>query len=100
MRTVRLSSRSKSTLKAAVLAVVPIVWASVPISFLERAPQVCLWRRMGLYCWGCGMTRAIASTLRGDWTRAWDYNHLSLIVVPLLTYLWFKELRRNLPRRV
>jgi hypothetical protein len=46
------------------------------------------------------MTRAIASALRGDWTRAWDYNHLSLIVVPLLTYLWFKELRRILPRRV
>jgi len=100
MRTVSLSSRSKSTLKAAVLAIVPIVWASVPISFLERAPQVCLLRRMGLYCWGCGMMRAIASVLRGDWTRAWDYNHLSLIVVPLLTYLWFKELRRSLPRRV
>jgi hypothetical protein len=100
MRVVSLSSRSKSTLKGVVLAIVPIVWASVPISFLERAPQVCLWKRMGLYCWGCGMTRAIASALRGDWTRAWDYNHLSVIVVPLLAYLWLRELRRTLSARV
>jgi hypothetical protein len=40
------------------------------------------------------MTRATASALRGDWRGAWRYNRLSVIVVPLLAFLWVRALYR------
>ncbi|HEY3054619.1 MAG TPA: DUF2752 domain-containing protein [Thermoanaerobaculia bacterium] len=98
MRTDSPSSKSEGIVRLAFLIVVPLVWALVPISLLERAPRVCLLRRMGLPCWGCGMTRAIASALRGDWQGAWRYNRLSVIVGPLLAYLWSRALIRDIER--
>jgi hypothetical protein len=44
------------------------------------------------------MTRAIASALRGDWQGAWRYNRLSVIVGPLLAYLWSRALIRDIER--
>ena len=45
-------------------------------------PSLCLFHRLtGLECPGCGMTRAFARLLQGDWRGAWAYNPWSL---PLL----------------
>jgi len=94
MPKVNRSSKSSDPLNAlgiAALAAIPIVAGLVPISFLERMPAVCLLRRMGIPCWGCGMTRAVASAARGDLRRAWKYNKLSPIVVPILAWLWWRQ---------
>lgn len=98
MRTGSHSSRNERIARTVLLAAIPVVWASVPISLLERSPRVCLLRRLGVPCWGCGMTRAIASALRGDWRGAWRYNRLSVIVAPLLAFLWAREIYRDIAR--
>ena len=81
-------------LRIAALAALPVVAATIPMSWLERMPAVCLLRRMGIPCWGCGMTRAVASAARGDIGRAWRYNKLSAIVVPILATLWWKRVSK------
>ena len=79
-----------------VLIAVPLLAALVPMSWLEGAPGVCLIKRVtGRPCWGCGMTRAIASLLRGRFRQAVRYNPRVVIVGPLLGYLWLKELRKR-----
>jgi Protein of unknown function (DUF2752) len=79
-----------------VLIAVPLLAALVPMSWLERAPEVCLIKRVtGRPCWGCGMTRAIASLLRGRFRKAVRYNPRVVIVGPLLGYLWLKELGKR-----
>ncbi len=99
MRTDSRSSRSERSAlvrvtKAAGLFAVPMILAAVPLSTLEKAPSVCLARRLGIPCWGCGMTRAVASVLRFDWRRAWRYNPRVVVVAPILAYLWAREIRR------
>lgn len=42
----------------------------------------------GHQCWGCGLTRAFAALSRFEFRQAWDYNHLIVIVVPLLMWVW------------
>lgn len=42
----------------------------------------------GLYCPGCGMTRATHSILRLDFYQALRYNILPFIIGPLLVYFW------------
>jgi hypothetical protein len=79
-----------------VLIAVPLLAALVPMSWLERAPEVCLVKRLtGRPCWGCGMTRAMASLLRGRLRQAIRYNPRVMIVGPLLGYLWLKELGKR-----
>src|ERR1700686_377389 len=80
----------------AVLIAIPLLGALVPISWLERAPGLCLFKRVtGRPCWGCGMTRAIALLLRGRVRKAIRQNPRVMIVGPLLGYLWLKELGRS-----
>jgi hypothetical protein len=39
---------------------------------------------------GCGMTRAVLSAIRFDFSSACHYNKLVVIIMPVLTYLWLK----------
>ncbi|GAC1402823.1 MAG: hypothetical protein NVSMB68_16540 [Thermoanaerobaculia bacterium] len=82
----------------AALAALPVVIGSIPMSLFERMPKVCLLRRVGIPCWGCGMTRAVASAARADFRGSWRYNRLSVIVVPMLAFLWARRIAREIAR--
>ncbi len=48
----------------------------------------CLFTKMtGTECLGCGMTRATMSMIKFDFERAWHFNKLSFVVIPLLITL-------------
>ena len=93
------SRNSASALRIAALAAVPVLLGSIPMSQFERLPKVCVLRRMGIPCWGCGMTRAVASASRADFRAAWRYNRLSAVVVPILGFLWWRRISREIERR-
>ena len=42
----------------------------------------------GLYCPGCGMTRALHSVIHGDIIRAFQFNALLVVVLPILMYFY------------
>ena len=92
MPTASRSGNPDRILLAALIAA-PILAAWLPLAALERAPSVCLVRRIGVECWGCGMTRAVASAARGDFDRAWEYNPRVVVVAPLLAFIWARSLR-------
>lgn len=52
----------------------------------------CLFRAMtGYLCPGCGMTRAALAILEGNFAKAWQYNPLSLTLLPIFAiYLLYK----------
>lgn len=54
-------------------------------------------RVTGLYCPGCGMTRAIHSILRFDFAQAIRFNALSLII-PALYILYYISRRKDLEK--
>ncbi|WP_309122278.1 DUF2752 domain-containing protein [Paenibacillus sp.] len=51
----------------------------------------------GLYCPGCGMTRAALSLLEGDLPQAFRYNALAFGLLPLL-FVYFLANRRGMRR--
>lgn len=57
----------------------------------------CLFRKItGYMCPGCGMTHAIASILTGDIKAAWNYNELSITIVPIVClYLLYRVVREK-----
>ncbi len=42
----------------------------------------------GLYCPGCGMTRAVGNIVRGDILRATRFNAMLMLALPVLIYLY------------
>lgn len=83
------------------LALLPV---GVVLTLLWRYPPgtVSFWPRCqiqkltGLYCPGCGMTRALARLVRGDVLGSLSYNVLLIPFVCLLVALFFSaRLRQN-----
>ncbi|MBN8702157.1 MAG: DUF2752 domain-containing protein [Bacteroidetes bacterium] len=78
-----------------VLLSIPFVLFYLPSTFFDNGQTICL--SVLLFdqtCIGCGMTRAVQHLIHFDFSTAFDYNKLSVIVFPVLIYLWIKEIKR------
>jgi hypothetical protein len=83
----------------------PVVFALIPTSRIEAAPPLCLSRLLfGVPCPGCGMTRAFSCALHGRFRRALRHNNRVVLVLPLLSYVWWRAIAnewqryRDMPR--
>ena len=79
------------------LALLVVLYA-IPIEWITRGgPTICLFKNLfGRECYGCGMTRAVFSLLHFDFSGAYAYNKLVIIVAPILAYLYIKEVVRTI----
>lgn len=59
----------------------------IPTPILTGLAGCWLHHLTGLYCAGCGATRAVVALLHGDWQAAIGYNALVSVVVPLAAAL-------------
>lgn len=51
----------------------------------------------GYKCPGCGMTRALSEVWNGNYLHAWEYNALSITVLPIVCiYLLYRSIRENI----
>jgi hypothetical protein len=80
---------------------VPAILLLLPADFFDEGQSVCVSKvLLDIECYGCGMTRAIMHMIHFDFAEAYSYNKLSLIVFPLLAYIWtssfFQDLRKLL----
>jgi len=41
-------------------------------------------------CPGCGTVRAVSCALHGDLFGALDHNHMVVVVLPLLVWIWVR----------
>lgn len=68
-----------------VLFLVIIVYGLSYLNTRYGIGLVCMFNKItGLYCSGCGMTRAVFSMLRLDFYQAFRYNAFSIILVPII----------------
>ncbi len=49
-------------------------------------------------CLGCGITRAIQHAIHFDFTIAWHYNKLVVLVLPVVILLWLNEIKKSLKK--
>lgn len=54
---------------------------------------ICLWKNIfHTNCLGCGMTRAFYALCNFDFNNAWHYNSRIYIILPILFYVWIREI--------
>ncbi|MDD3726535.1 MAG: DUF2752 domain-containing protein [Candidatus Ratteibacteria bacterium] len=79
--------------------VFPVVLFFIPLSSLYNLPSICLYKNLfGIECPGCGMTRAVLSIIHLKFSEALTYNRLVIVVFPLMAYMFFKNLFRDIKR--
>lgn len=72
---------------------------AIPDALLRVGPPCLISAIFGELCWGCGITRAALAFLQGDLAAAWGHNRLSVVVMPLLFWLYIRHLRMIWSRR-
>ncbi|HEX7413948.1 MAG TPA: DUF2752 domain-containing protein [Bacteroidia bacterium] len=74
------------------LLVFPLVLLLLPANFFDTGQSFCLSKLMlDQECPGCGITRGIQHLIHLDFKEAYSFNKLSFIVLPVLVFVWFKE---------
>lgn len=82
--------------RAITVGLLPAFVYLIPLEWLfDEGHTLCLFHNLtGQECWGCGMTRALASVAYLDFEAAWGYNRAVVVVAPLLLYIWLKWILR------
>ena len=78
------------------LILVPIVLVVLPAGFFDNGNSICL--SVFLFdreCYACGMTRAIQHLIHFDFSTGYEYNKLSVFVLPLLILSYIAELMKT-----
>lgn len=71
----------------------PFILILLPTDFFDRGNSICLSKTLAGYeCYACGLTRGVMHFIHFEFQKAWEFNKLSFIVVPLLFPLWVKAL--------
>ena len=77
----------------AVIIIAPIVLLFLPASFFDKGESICLSVLLaGIECYACGMTKAVMHFIHLEFAKAWEYNWLSFIVVPMMFVMWTKAI--------
>jgi hypothetical protein len=82
--------------KVVALLLFPLVLLLLPATFFDGGRSICLSVLLAdTACYGCGMTRAIMHLLHFDLETALTFNKLSVVVLPLLVFVWGQSLYRE-----
>jgi len=79
----------------ALLLIIPLVLLVLPSTFFDSGDSVCM--SVVLFdreCFACGLTRAIQHLIHLDFLIGYEYNKLSIIVLPVLILSYFNEIKR------
>ncbi len=79
------------------MVVFPISLWILPTTYFDQGQSMCLSvLLLGQTCYGCGMTRGCHHLIHADFAGAWDYNKLSFVVLPILAFVYGRELLQRL----
>ncbi|WP_158267495.1 DUF2752 domain-containing protein [Adhaeribacter arboris] len=78
---------------------IPVILLLLPADQFDTGTSLCLSKLLlHTECYGCGMMRAIMHLIHFDFSTALHFNKLSVIVFPLLGYLWAQSFLREVAR--
>lgn len=72
---------------------IPLILLWLPATYFDKGKSICLSQQLfHQRCYGCGMTKAVQHLLHAEIKTAMEYNKLSLLVLPVLVFLWGQNL--------
>jgi Protein of unknown function (DUF2752) len=70
----------------------PFILILLPSSFFDTGQSICLSKLLAnIECYACGLTKGVMHFIHFEFEKAWEFNKLTFIVVPMLFPLWLKS---------
>lgn len=83
----------KTSLYKYLFLAIPIALWLVNYQSTDNDFSFCLIKNLlGIKCYGCGLTRGLSAMIHLDFKRMYDLNKINLITIPLLSFLYIKEM--------
>lgn len=80
-------------IKLAIWVLIPFILLVLPATYFDEGQSLCLSQvLLDTECPGCGMTRSVQHAVHFNFEKAWEFNKLIVIVLPILIYIWIKTL--------
>lgn len=71
----------------------PITLLFFPADTFDKGDSLCLSVQLAdIKCYGCGLTKGIMNFIHFNFSKAWEYNKLTFIVVPMMAVLWVRSI--------
>ena len=81
----------RTILTLLIIILLPILIYILPENYFDQGGSNCLSVLIfDQECYGCGLTRACKHLLHLNFEKAFEYNMLSFIALPLIALLWIK----------
>ena len=92
---------NKNNFDVFILILLPFLfYFGVKFLVLYNTQNICVFKILtGHPCPGCGMTRAFNELFSFHFIEAYRLNPRIVIVAPLLVYIWFSTLQREIQNR-
>lgn len=75
-----------------IILFLPLFLPFVSLNWLESKETICVFSNLtGIDCFGCGITKSLIAILKLEFTKAFQYNKLVIIIAPLLFFVWIKR---------
>lgn len=91
---INLSTKQKliiSGIKYFIILVVPLIILLLPENYFDTGESICLSKVLfNQECYACGLTRACKHLLHLNFEKAFEYNMMSFIALPLVSFLWVR----------
>lgn len=72
--------------------IAPFILLFIPANYFDEGQSICLSKMLAnIECYACGLTKGVMHFIHFEFEKAWGYNKLTFIVVPLLFPLWLKS---------
>ena len=95
MTTTKLNSKQIFILSLPILTII-----LVNLLAMAHFKNICLIKLLTHHpCWGCGLTRALAQASRFHFKEAYELNHLIIIVIPLLFFIWIALIKKEIDKK-
>lgn len=76
---------------------IPVLLWLIPLKEVSQLQSTCIFKNITEFgCYGCGITRAVISAIQFQWSDAYEYNQLIVIVFPLLSFVWIRYLVKQI----
>ncbi|GAB4132491.1 MAG: hypothetical protein Fur0041_03860 [Bacteroidia bacterium] len=94
MNKVKLIKFIKATAILIWIAVPFLLWF-LPADYFDTGRAACLSKvLLDRECPGCGLTRAVQHAMHFEFTAAWEFNKLVVIIFPLMVMIYFHVIGR------
>lgn len=81
------------------LILIPIILLLLPGNYFDSGKSYCLSIiLLHKTCMGCGITKAVQHSIHFEFETAWHYNKLVILILPILVFIYLKELIRILKK--